>query len=1151
MKRHLQLMILSKETHQTELLAVLGLKNFRKIARAIKLTICTLLILSLNTSAKSYAQKVSLNEQNANLKTIFKELRKQTGYYFIYTDEMLSKSKPVSIKTFQKELEEVLIQVFIDQPLTYSVQENVIVVKDKPYAKNVKTLKDVLIRGIVSSSQDGAPLVGVSVKVKGMQNGTITNLDGSFAISVSEDAKILQFTYLGYTMFEANIATQKDWNINLVLESKQLDEVIVAFGTSEKREITSSIGQISSKELEQRPISNLNSALAGALPGVQTDAGSGQPGEGPSIRIRGFGSINNANSPLYVVDGAPYEGVISNINPDDIETISVLKDASASSLYGARAANGVILISTKKGKSNRNNFQLKLQNGVTSRALPNYEKVNAFEYYPLMWESYRNSEIASGVALEQANLNATANIKEALGFNPFNVKDNAIVGIDGNIDPDAKLLYADDLSWKKAIERTGIRQDYNMSLSGGAAKSDYYVSLGLIDDKGFAKGSDFTRVNGRVRVNAQPKSWLKVGLNVSGNTTNTNQANESSGINENPFFIDLVMGPIYPVHQHDPITGAFILDEKGNKIYDSSDQRRIFGGRNVIAETQYNVNQIQRNAISTVANTDINILKNLKLSLSSNYTINNYRNEVFDNRLVGDAIGAGRTTRTNTISKYWNFNQLINYTASYKKSSFKVLVGHENYLNNYDYLSGSRRGMIVDGTTVLDNFTTTTNLSSYNRDYKTEGYLSRIEYNFDGKYVINGSFRRDGSSKFHPDNRWGNFWSTGFAYNIDREKFFKANWIDLLKLRGSYGLVGSDNLSGYFLYQSLYTLGYSNGTESGMILSSIPSPNLKWESTQSADLALEVDMFDRISTTIEVFRRESKNLLFDLPLPLTSGLLSRNVNLGGMRNEGVELQLGIQAVKKKAVKWNVDINLTRFKNKITELPAEYEGRINGTKRYAVGESMYQFYLRDWYGVDPDNGLDLYYAADKLTTSSRVIKGTDTLTTNTSNAFFDYKGSAIPDIYGSIKNTLNYNRFSLDFTFMFQLGGKTFDNDYQNLMYRGNYGRALHVDALKRWQKPGDITDVARRIESIVQYDSDRYLIDASYLNLRTASLTYSLSKKTLNKLKVQNARVYLSAENLFITSNRKGLDPTQTYTGSASYTYAPTRIVNLGINLTL
>ena len=1151
MKRHVQLMILSSATHPSEDSAILGSKNFRKIARAIKLTICTLLILSLNTSAKSYAQKVSLNEQGANLKTIFKELRKQTGYYFIYTDEMLNKSKPVSIKTSQKELEEVLIQIFKDQPLTYSIQEKVIVVKDKPEVKSIKVYKDVIIRGKVSSSQDGAALVGVSVKVKGMQNGAITNLDGSFVINVPDDAKILQFTYLGYTTFEANIATQKDWNISLVLETKQLDEVIVAFGTSEKREITSSIGQISSKDIEQRPISNLNSALAGALPGVQTNAGSGQPGEGPDIRIRGFGSINNSNSPLYVVDGAPYEGVISNINPDDIETISVLKDASASSLYGARAANGVILISTKKGKSNRNNFQLKLQNGVTSRGLSNYERVNAFEYYPLMWESYRNSQINSGITLEQANLNATANIKDVLGYNPFNVNNSAIVGVDGKMDPDAKLLYADDLSWKDAIERTGIRQDYNMSLSGGAAKSDYYVSLGLIDDKGFAKGSDFTRVNGRVRVNAQPKPWLKAGLNVSGNTTNTNQANESSGINENPFYIDLAMGPIYPVYQHDPITGEFILDANGNKIYDSSDQRKIFGGRNVIAETEYNVNQIQRNAISTVANTDINILKNLKFSLSTNYTINNYRNEVFDNRLVGDAIGAGRTTRTNTISKYWNFNQLLNYTATYKKSSFKVLLGHENYLFNYDYLSGSRRGMIVDGTTVLDNFTTTTGLTSYTRDYKTEGYLSRVEYNFDGKYVINGSFRRDGSSKFHPDNRWGNFWSTGFAYNIDREKFFNAKWIDLLKLRGSFGVVGSDNLSGYFLYQSLYTLGYNNGTESGMLLSSIPSANLKWESTQSADLALELEMFDRLSATIEVFRRESKNLLFDLPLPLTSGLLSQNVNLGGMRNEGVELQLGIQAVKKKAVKWNVDVNLTRFKNKITELPTQYEGRINGTKRYAVGESMYQFYIRDWYGVDPDNGLDLYYAADKLTTTSRVIKGTDTLTTSTSNAFYDYKGSAIPDIYGSIKNTLSYNRFSLDFTFMFQLGGKTFDNDYQNLMYRGNYGRALHVDALKRWQNPGDITDVARRVESTTQYDSDRYLIDASYLNLRTASLTYLLSKKTLNKLKIQNARVYLSAENLFITSNRKGLDPTQTYTGSASYTYAPTRIVNLGINLTL
>jgi len=1148
MKKQLQLKISPQQTEQ-QVFDILGRISLHKITRAIKLTFFVL-VFALNASANSYAQKVSLKVENESLKTVFKDLRKQSGYFFIYTDEMLKQSKPVSIKVDRKDIQDVLVQIFREQPLTYTIKEQVIVVKSKPEPTNIKVAKDVTITGKVSSALDGGPLVGVTVKVKGTQKGTITNVDGAFTINVP-DMAILQFTYIGYTTLELNTATQKDWNISLEIENKQLDEVVIAFGTSEKREITSSVSQISSKDIEQRPISNLNSALAGAMPGVQTNAGSGQPGEGPDIRIRGFGSITNANGPLYVVDGAPYEGVISNINPDDVESISVLKDASASALYGARAANGVILISTKKGKSNRNNFQLKLQNGVTSRALPNYEKVNAFEYYPLMWESYRNTAENNGSTHDQANLDASANIKDALGYNPFNVANNAIVGTDGSIDPDAKLIYANDLSWKNALERTGIRQDYNMSLSGGAAKSDYYVSLGMIDDMGFAKGSDFTRINGRVRVNAQPKTWLKAGLNVSGNTTKTNQANESSGINENPFYIDLAMGPIYPVYQHDPITGEFMLDANGNKIYDSSDQRKIFGGRNVVAETEYNVNQIQRNSLSTVANTEITFLKNLKFSLSSNYTINNYRNEVFDNRLVGDAIGSGRTTRTNTISKYWNFNQLLNYMVATKKHTFKVLLGHENYLYNYDYLSGSRRGMTVDGTTVLDNFTTTTGLTSYDRDYKTEGYLSRLEYNYDGKYVVNGSLRRDGSSKFSPDNRWGNFWSTGGAWNIDREEFFKVKWIDLLKLRGSYGVVGSDNLSGYFLYQSLYTLGYNNGTEAGMLLSSIPSNNLKWESTNSADIALELDMFDRISTTIEVFRRESKNLLFDLPLPLTSGLLSQNVNLGGMRNEGIELQLGIEAIKKKAIKWNVDINLTKLKNEITELPSEYEGRINGTKRYAVGESMYQFYLRDWYGVDPDNGSDLYYAADKLTPTSRVIKGTDTLTTSTTNSLYRYQGTAIPDVYGSIKNTLSYKRFSFDFTFMFQIGGKTFDNDYKNLMYRGNYGRAIHVDALNRWQKPGDITDVAKRVESTTQYDSDRYLIDASYLNLRSASLNYTLSKKSLNKLKIQNAKMYLSAENLFITSKRKGLDPTQTYTGSASYTYAPTRIVNLGINLTL
>lgn len=1008
-----------------------------------------------------------------------------------------------------------------------------------------------IITGTVTS--DSLPLIGVSINVKGTRLGTSTKANGTFSIDVPVNAKTLLFSYVGYQTREIAIGSDNHIDLALTSEIKQLENVVVAFGTTRKRTLTNSVAQITAEDLDKRPITNLNSALAGAAPGVQTNAGNGQPGEGPDVRIRGFSSINNGNAPLYVLDGAPYEGVLNNINVEDIESISILKDASASALYGARAANGVVLITTKRGRINRNQINFKLSKGLTSRALPDYNKLNAFEYFPLMWETLRNSLISSTVTKEQAAVIASATIAEKLASNPFNVANGDIVRTDGTINPAAALLYPEDLSWNDALRQQGIRSDYSVSFSGGTSKNDYYASIGYLKDQGFSLNSDFERVTGRIRVNTQPKKWLKAGFNLGANYTTTDQAIEGSGINENPFYIDLIQGPIYPVYMHDSATGAYVLDANGNKRFNVDDDRPLFAGRNVVLENLYNVNQIKRNALTANVNVEILLLKGLKFTSNLASNLNNYRSIVFDNRVAGDAVGVGRTARVNTVSTYLNLNQLLNYDKTFGRHTIKVLAGHESYRYNYDYFNGARRGMIVDGTTVLDNYTTTTALGSYDREYRTEGYLSRLEYNFADKYSASASYRRDGSSKFDPGKRWGNFWSLGAAWNIDKEPFFYVDWIDQLKIRSSYGAVGNDNLSGYFLYQALYTLGYNNGPQPGMMQASLASPDLSWETSNSVDAAVEFAVLkNRITGTIELFHRQSDNLLFDLPLPLTSGIDSRNVNLGSMRNRGVEIQLAGDIIKQKKFGWNLGINWTSFNNKIMTLPSEYEGRVNGTRKYSVGQSLYEFWTRQWYGVNPETGADLYWAANTTPSATTfATKNGDTVTTSTGNARYAYSGSAIPDFYGSINSRLSYKDFSLDLLFMFQVGGKTFNNDYESLMYPGSYGRALHKDALNRWQNPGDITNTPKRQLNIVPVDSDRWMVDATYLNFRSASLTYGLPNKFATKLKVQNARIYLTGENLFITSKRKGLDPTQTYTGAPSYTYAPTRVVSLGINVTL
>ncbi|MDQ8006617.1 MAG: SusC/RagA family TonB-linked outer membrane protein [Pedobacter sp.] len=1124
-------------------------------------------VFSLHVSAKTLGQNVSIKKQNITLKEVFKELRNQTGYYFIYNSKEVADEKRVSTNFSNAPIDVVLSSVLKGMSLSYTIEDKIISLKpatdnrDNTALENVNQ-QDRTITGKIIDAEDNSPLYGVSVRVKGSVVGTMTNGEGEFSVKVKASDKVLVFTYIGYVTKELPLTSALKYEVTLARDSKQLDEVVIAFGTSTKAELTNSVTKISAKDIEQRPISNLNSAIVGASPGVQTTAGSGQPGEGPVVRIRGFGSITGDNDPLYVLDGAPYEGVISNINAEDIDNISILKDASATALYGARAANGVIMITTKRGSSTgKTNITAKFTQAFSNRGLPNYETLNAYEYFPVVWEGIRNSVLGTSVNPADSLAAATAATNGLIGYvgwNPFNVANDEIVLGNGLLNPNAKLLYPDDLSFGKELQRLGMRSDMSLSVSGGSAKTDHFVSVNYLDENGYVKGSDFKRFSGRLRVNAAASDWLKFGLNMFGTYTKSDQANESSGINENPFYVDLIMAPIYPVYKHDPITGAYLLDSKGNKIFDNGDYRPLFTGRNVVYETLYNVNQDRRNSLNGVANVEAKFLKDFKFTSNFSYNLGNFRGVAYDNSVMGDAIGAGRTIRINTTTAYLNFNQLLNWSKTFNKHKVSLLLGHENYWSYYDYFRGAKRMEGIEGLPVLDNMTTTTALGSYDRDYRTEGYLSKLDYSYKSKYILSASFRYDGSSRFHPDYRWGKFWSVSGAYNIDREKFFKVKWIDNLKIRGSYGEVGNDRTGTYFTYMNLYTLGYDNGSEPGMIFTQLGNDRLRWETNFNADVAVEVSAFkNRFGATIEAFRRQSKNLLFDINMPLTSGVLTRDDNFGSMRNQGIELQLNGVPVKTKSFNWSVVFNATTLENKIMSLPDSYINRQNGTKRYNVGRSLYDYWLYDFVMVNPNNGANLYRPVDKTTTTNRVIIGADTLTSGTANAQYYYAGSAIPDFFGSINNTFTYKNWSLQALVIYQIGGYTYDNDYQSLMFRGSTsatsnGRAMHKDMLTRWQKPGDISTV-NKVDITASYlsQSDRWLTSSNYLNLRTVALTYSFPKKTVARLKLTNAKAYVNGENLFITSKRRGLDPTQTYTGSASYTYAPSRIVSFGLNLTL
>jgi len=1046
------------------------------------------------------------------------------------------------------------------------------------------------VTGVVVSAEDGEPVIGASVLVVGTNLGTITDIDGKYEIAnVPADAKHLRISYVGMETQQVSI---KPGMIRTELRSdtEVIDEVVVvAYGTAKKSSFTGSASVVGAKNIEKRAITNATSALEGNTSGVQVTSALGQPGESASVRIRGFGSVNASNAPLYVVDGAVYNGDISNINPSDIESMTVLKDAASTSLYGSSAGNGVILITTKKGSntSGGTGITLNISQGWSSRAYDDYARVGVYDYYPLQWQMLKNSRISSGDTAEEAALYASENIIDELKYNPFvGVADTEIVGTDGRLNPAANALkWGDDLDWEDAAYSTGYRQEYNVSYNSSNEKSDSYASVGYLKDNGYMLKTDFERYSGRVNYNVYPVKWFKSGVNLGLVRTNSNYStstsDNSSGYSNLSRFIR-TMAPIYPVHKHDLETGEY-LDAENNSTtdpsqytYDYEGARISSNGRDAIAETLWNEREISN--MNTTARVYATIMPIEGLSLTVNYALENtdLRRKVYENPLVGDGTsGPGRLNLLTTRTLTQTFNQLINYNKSFGNHTFDILLGHENYEYKYEYEYAMKIGEVISGIYDFENFTSINELSSYTNRYRKEGYFGRLNYDYADKYYASISYRHDGSSRFSKDNRWGNFWSFGASWRISEEDFMKdISWLSNLKLRASYGQTGNDAIldadddASYYPYQLLYTLGVNNASEAGIYLSSLVDTNLKWETQVSADVAIEFGLFDnRLTGSLEYFTKQSKDLLFDTSIPLSNGVNSIVQNIGKVKNNGVEFDLNYQLLRRNDWTFSIGVNGTHIKNKVTQLPAGNEnGIVTGSKKYMVGHSIYEFWLRQWYGVNPENGDGLYYLdtdayneADG--TLSESVKSTlvtidgKQLTNSYRYAKYDYSGSAIPKLYGGFNFNLGYKDFELSAVFSYSLGGKVLDLTYANLMATDEFGYAMLEDVKKAWQKPGDITDVPRldanstHATSIGQSYSTRWLTNANYLNLRTVTLSYNLPAKWLHHVMVKNARLSVSAENLFMIKARQGLNPQANYAGVSYNEYMPARNITLGLNV--
>jgi TonB-linked SusC/RagA family outer membrane protein len=1010
--------------------------------------------------------------------------------------------------------------------------------------------------------ESGEPVIGASVIVKGNATvGTVTNIDGNFSFDVPASAGTLIVRYLG--MREQEIAAGQDLKVILYPSSTSLDEVIVvAYGTAKKSAFTGSASTIKAEEIGKRQSADVSKALQGTMSGVQVVSTSGQPGTAATIRIRGIGSISASSDPLYVVDGIPVESSLSSINSADIESITTLKDAAANSLYGARGANGVVLITTKKGASGKPRVNFETRFGYNERGIPAYDVVtNKGQYMELLWEALRNQGIADGNSNPAAY--ASANILAATkGFNPFtNVPGNQIVGLDGKLNPSAVAAWNDN--WLEDPFRKGFRNANDISISGGTEKNSYYISLGYLDENSYITASDFQRYTGRVKVEQEVTSWFKGGTNLSYTKRYMNNPWSSSRSSSyaNIFFFAQQNPPIYPIYQYDKTTGAPILDKNGNKQYEFSTP--FSPGTNPLNALENDMRDSDYDYSTALAYADISFLKDFKLKLNASAETYNGLSNSFQTPVGGDALNVGgRNTRGSDKLFVLTSQQLLTYLKSIEGHNINVLVGHETTRLKRNYLTAQKENFLLPSNPELANGARLMDATSYSQSYSLESALSRLQYDYKEKYFFSASLRYDGSSRFSPDSRWGAFWSAGGAWMLSKEDFLSdVSQINELKLKASYGTQGNDALldpDGYLMY-NVYQDQYNVSSSSGNIAVTYVlrgNPKLKWERSENFNAGIEFRLFDKVFGGVEFYQKITRDLLYQKPLATSQGLPNWIFdNAITMKNSGIEIDLGIDIFKTNDFSWQIRGNLTTQKNKIMELPKDKDkdgkGYVVGNYWYKVGGSIYDFYTYKSAGVDPATGKALWYAEEKDDKGN--VTGDIVVTESGQASRYQVGKSALPDIYGGLETIVDWKGVDFSIQTAYQFGGYGWDNQYMGLMTSlDDATSGIHKDVVnRRWTTPGQVTDVPR-----LQYglgnqtsQSDRFLVSKSYFGINNITLGYTLPKKLTEKISIDKLRIYLVGENVALFSARKGYDPRIYISGSGTYAYTAMRSFSLGLNV--
>ena len=972
--------------------------------------------------------------------------------------------------------------------------------------------QDQKLKGQVIDATTGEPVIGVNVLVKGTTNGTITDIDGKYELNAPAGA-ILQISFIGYKTVEI-AATTSEQTIKLHEDTETLDEVVVVgYGVQKKESLTGAMSTLKENRLKDVTTPTVENMLNGKVSGVYVAPGSGQPGSNGAVQIRGRATLSGSTSPLWVIDGVIVGEDPGVLNPSDIENMTILKDAASTAIYGSQGANGVIIVTTKMGKSEKMKINASVKLGVSTMTNGKMEVMNGAELYDY-YASFPN--------------------QEDIKFSRWNPE-----------------LRNANFDWGELASQAGFTQDYNISLSGGNEKMSSYFSLGYYSEEGTVKGYKYDRYSFRYRSNYKPFSWLTIKPNISGSMKNTDDS-------QYDYTAKYTMFPWDSPYDED---GNLVPDRYSGWV-DSSDL-------NYLNSISYG-NHTARKTYEFSGNFDFDIKITDWLTFTSvnNYRWTGYFQSTYTDPRTDSASGVqGRVEeeQTNNIQRYTN--QYLTFNKMFGKHSVQALLAYEFMDTSAKVINAKGTG-IVSGFEVLDATATPEEVGGNLTEWAKQSVFAKANYTYDNRYLAEVSLRRDGASNFGDDKKYGNFFSISAGWNINREKWFKADWVDVLKLRASYGSVGNIPYSKYPQY-GLYSVSSNYNGIPAILINQVDNKDLTWEQTYTAGVGIDANFFNnRLRFVFDYYNKYTSNILYQVPVSGLTGITSRWQNVGEMRNSGIEITIGGDIIRTKDWLWSLDLNMGYNKNKLEKLYGDdpnmmiIGGGGNDTsiagaaeKVLKVGYSTDRYYLREWAGVDPKNGAPLWYKND----------GSGETTSNYSEAKQVMTEATSPKLFGGFNTSLTWKNIDLNASFGFSLGGKIYNYSRQEYDSDGAYtdrNQMKLIDGWSRWEKEGDIAThpaASYGNKSNSNKASTRYLEDGDYLKLRSLSIGYNLD---LSKYYIQNMRIYFTAENVFTLTGFSGIDPeipayydetTGTYKSigtAGANLYPSTRKFMFGINLT-